>query len=259
MKRIAFAAAAALLGTGCISSTTTTTVPPQDYGSVNLYWSFAKTAPAQSSGHIDYDTSYTGTANGPCAESHVEQVTVDSALGSATVDCVHTNGVQGLGLDGLPAGLQTLRVRGWRGTYAVYDGTFQVNVPANGVANQYVAVAGVSAPLDVFAYLAWGTPTATNYATCADANSPNIGYQILDVWGAVVDDGTVGCSDPLPAPVFVGDLDLDNYDVRMQGLAVPGGAVVLDSCKVAFDHFGAQTGANGVAPVLYTQPVPTCP
>jgi hypothetical protein len=252
MKRIAFAAAAAaLLGTGCSSS-------PQEYGSVNLYWSFAKTAPAQSSGHIDYDTSYVGTS-GPCAQSGVEQVTVDSAVGQTTVDCVHTNGVQGLGLDGLPAGLQTLRVRGWRGTYAVYDGAFQVSVPANAVADQYVAVAGVSAPLDLFAYLAWGSPTATNYATCADASWPNVGYEIRDVWGTLVDDGTVGCSDPLPAAVYVGDLDLDNYKVRMQGFAVAGGALVLDSCSVALDHFDAQIGANGLAPVLYTQPLPTCP
>jgi hypothetical protein len=263
MKRIAFAAAAAaLVGTGCISSSSSTPPPPQ-VGSVNLYWSFVRTAPAQALGRIDYDTTYRGTAIGPCAQSAVDSVTVDSAVGQVEVDCVTAGQggtfVQGLGIDGLPAGPQTFRFRGWRGSVLVYDSIVTRDVHAGMVMDYYVAMQGVSAPLDLFAYLSYGVAPGTLYASCAAAGSPNIGFEIKDVvFGTVVDSGLVGCSDPLPATVFVGDLELDDFDVRMRGYEVPGGALVFDSCDVPLAHFAGQIGGAGLAPVLRTLPVPVC-
>ncbi len=265
MKRFAFAAAAALLGTGCISSTTTTTTPPQQYGSVNLYWSFEKYAPAAPGGVIGYDTSHTGTANGPCAESAVETVTVSSPLGTQTVSCVHTNGVQGLGLDGLPAGMQTFRLQGNRGAYVVYDTTVDLQVVAGTTATTAtsydVVVQGTYAPFDAFAYLAYAP--SSYYATCALADYPTVDYYVYDVHGNQVLTGSVSCQDPATGfPVIaVNDLDLDNYTIRMTGWTGPAPQVrTFDSCAsdaaklIAFDHFVAQTGAGGLAVTLGTPP-----
>ncbi len=265
MKRIAFAAAtAALLGTGCISSSTTTNPPPPDVGSVNLYWSFQKYAPAQTSGVIDYDTSYTGTSNGPCAQSAVETVTVDSPMGQQTVSCVHTNGVQGIGIDGIPAGLQVFRLRGNRSGIVVYDTTVNLQViagtTANTATNYDVVVQGTYAPFDAFAYLSYAPNTY--YQTCASASYPAVDYDVSDVLGNQVLTGTVACQDPATGfPVIsVNDLDLDNYTIRMTGWTGSPAVRTFDSCTsdalklLAFDHFTSQTGAGGLAVTLDTPP-----
>ncbi|HEX9050967.1 MAG TPA: hypothetical protein VF841_10580 [Anaeromyxobacter sp.] len=264
MKRFAFAAAAALLGTGCISSSTTTTIPPQEVGSVNLYWSFEKYAPAQTSGVIDYDTTFAGTANGPCAQSAVETVTVDSPVGQQTVDCVHTNGVQGLGIDGIPAGTQPFRFRGNRSGTVVYDTTVNLQVVpgtnANTASSYYVVVKGAYAPFDAFAYLSYA-PNAF-YQTCASASYPAVDYDVSDVLGNLVLTGSVACQDPAAGfPVIsVPDLDLDNYTIRMTGWTGNPAVRTFDSCTsstlklLAFDHFASQTGAGGLAVTLDTPP-----
>ncbi len=262
MKRIAFAAAAALLGIGCTSSST------PEPGSVNLYWSFQKYAPAQTSGHIDYDTSFMGTANGPCAESAVETVTVFSPAGQQTVDCVHTNGVQGLGIDGLPAGTQTFRLQGNRSGLVVYDSTVNLDVVAGTTAanatSYDVVVQGTFAPFDAFAYLSYA-PTQY-YLTCASALNPTVDYTVYDVHGNAVLADSVLCQDPANGfPVIsVNDLDLDNYTIRMTGWTGPAPQVrTFDSCTsdalklLAFDHFDAQTGAGGLAVTLDTPPACT--
>lgn len=259
MKRIALVLAAAFLGTGCVSSSDTT-----DYGSVNLYWSFARTAPAAPGGFIYYDDTFAGPGTGPCLDSSVEEVTVDSPLGQTTVACVYA-GVQGIGLDDIAEGARSFRFRGWRGAYLVYDTVVNLDVIGNATTDHYVELQGVSQPLDMFAYLSYGAGAGTLYASCAAAipagstSPPNIGYEIRDVHGALVDDGFVGCSDPLPAAVFVGDLELDNFDVRMRGYRVEDDALVFDSCAVRLDHFVSETGVDGFAPVLRTNPIPTCP
>ena len=260
MKRIAFVAAAALLGTGCVVSSDS----PPPVGSVNLYWSFQKFAPAQTSGHIDYDTTYVG-ANGRCPESAVDEVTVDSPVGQTTVACVHA-GVQGLGIDGIPAGTQTFRVRGYRGADLVYDTSVNLQVVAgttsNTASSYYVAVEGTWARLEAFAYLSFAPNTY--YATCASALFPTVDYDVYDIYGNAVITGSVLCQDPATGfPVIGEDLDLDNYTIRMTGWTGSPAVRTFDSCAsdalklLAFDHFGAQTGVGGLAVTLDTPPACT--
>ena len=170
-------------------------------------------------------------------------------------------GVQGATLDGLPAGSPSARIRGWRGDFAVYDSAVALQVIAGQETDQgIIDVEAVRAPIDLFGDLAFG-PAQTLYASCAQADVPNLSFDLWDSFGTKILSGVAGCSDPLPAPVFAGDLDLDNYTVRMQGTATQGpfsGQKTFDSCNVGFDHFGAQLGETGVAASLLTQPVPTC-
>jgi len=259
MKSLALVLAATVLGTGCFVSTDST-----DYGDVNIYWDFVRSAPAQTGGVLVYDDSDVGSPDGPCNESGVKtvEVTVPGRSAPVVVSCVYA-GVEGVGVDAVAAGVRSFRIRGWRDAFLVYDTFVNLSVQANTMTNHYVDVAGVSAPLDLFAYLAWGAGP-TDYPTCAAATPagssfpPNIGFEIRDVFGNLIDDGVAGCVGTLPALVFAGDLDLDNYEVRMRGTRVEDGALVLDSCSVALDHFVSQTGAGGFAPTLLTQPLPTC-
>jgi hypothetical protein len=261
MRRLALTLATAVLASGCIIG------DDDDHfvgaGSVIVYWDFIRNAPAQSGGAVRYDSTLAGTGTGPCAQSAVEVVTIDTA-GAAqfVVDCVY-QGVQGATLDLLPAGSQPFRIRGWRGDFAVYDTTVTLQVIGNQVTDQGVIDVGpVSAPIDLFADLAAGSPQApTYYGSCAQADVPNITFELFDSYGTMIDSDVAGCSDPLPAPVFAGDLDLDNYTVRMRGTATQGpfaGQAVFDSCAVGFDHFVPQIGVDGVAVLLLTQPVPVC-
>jgi hypothetical protein len=257
MKPLALALAAAFLGTGCFVG------DDDDVGTVNLYWDFVRSAPAQTgAGGIivyDDDDGEVEETDGPCSESGVDFVTVQSPRGDVEVDCVY-GGVEGVAIDGIVEGVRPFRFIGWRGAVAVYDRTVSLEVRGNVATDHFVDVNGVSRPLDMFAYLATGTPpNETDYLTCGAAGSPNIDFEIREVvFDEVVERGFVGCSDPLPATVFVGDLDLDNYNVRMRGLRTSDDAVVLDSCDVPLDHFDAQTGVEGFAPTLLTNPVPTC-
>ncbi len=275
MKRLAAVLAAAVLGTGCI--VTDDNVNNVDYGSVNLYWDFVRSAPAlPPPSIIVYDDSDTdpSTLNGPCDESAVDFVTVDSPVGQTVVDCVYAGGgpvgVEGVGIDGIPEGTRSFRVRGWRTIsqfdYLVYDRTFNLAVPGRTITDHFLDVTGVSEPLDMFGYLAFGTPPGeTDYASCAaaipagSAVPPNIGFEVRDVYGTLVDDGFVGCSDPLPALVFAGSLELDDFKVRMIGYRAEDDAVVFDSCWYDLAHFTPQLGAGGFAPTLLTQPIPSCP
>ena len=260
MKRIALAAAVALLGTGCIVHDDTNYVPPPgQYGSVNLYWDFVRTAPAQTAGRLVYDDSDTGTY-GACDESAVEVVEVTSPLGTVASDCVAVNGVEGMGLDGIPAGVRSFRFRGWRGDFLVYDTTVNLEVFAGttaATATSYsVDLDGVSANVDLFADLAYGDP-GTFYASCAAAADPYLAWEIRDVFGQLVDAGDDFCNDPLPSYFGRLPLDLDDYYLRMQGFD-GGDALVLDSCWLDFPHFATQIDGSGVAPTLFTLPVPTC-
>ncbi|HEY6001370.1 MAG TPA: hypothetical protein VIV57_00770 [Anaeromyxobacter sp.] len=264
MKRFALVLAAAALGTGCTSST-----PAPAQGSVNLYWDFDRTAPAQPGGFITYDPYPGGTISGRCPQSAVDFVTVDTpSVPQVTVTCVYLT-VQGVGVDGVDSGVQPFRVRGWRhvtgGDAVVYDQTFNLNVPAAAAQSYTVHVTGVAALLDVFTYLAFGTPPGTLYPTCASATPassiypPNLDVEIRDAFGTLIDQGSAGCAGNLPAIVFSKLLDLDDYGVRVQGRRVEDNALVFDSCSTDLAHFATQTGGGGFAPTAFTNPVPTCP
>ncbi|HEX9243854.1 MAG TPA: hypothetical protein VF875_15525 [Anaeromyxobacter sp.] len=264
MKRLALALAAAALGTGCGSSSSP---PPQQYGSVDLFWDFIRTAPAQAAPHtLVYDSAFQGGATGPCTESAVETVTVDTAAGEVTVDCVNgPANAQGVGIDGLPAGSNQFRVRGWRGAVLVYDSTFTRNVPANLLTDLYVDVDAMAAPLTLDVNL-YNTGSAQYYATCADATPPYLGglsatppnlqWEIKDpVFKAVIDGGTVGCGSTLPAPILSSYLlDLDDFHIRVWGLRSEDDALFYDSCWQTLSHFAAQN----LTLTAKTSPVPTC-
>jgi hypothetical protein len=260
MRRLALTLATAVLASGCIIGDD----DDDDFvgvGSAIVYWDFIRNAPAQQGGAVLYDSSLEGVGTGPCAQSGVELVTVDVAgIPQFAVDCLY-QGVQGATLDGLPTGSVSAQIRGWRGNSVVHDLTVALQVFDGQVTDQgIIDVDPVRAPIDLFGDLAFGSGP-TPYASCAQADVPNISFEVFDGYGTKIVAGEAGCSDPLPAPVFAGDLDLDNYTVRMQGTATQGpftGRKTFDSCAVAFDHFGAQVGGDGVAALLLTDPVPTC-
>jgi hypothetical protein len=260
MKRLALALAAAALGTGCSGSHHPAT------GSALLYWDFVRSAPAQSGGVVTYDSALTGTGT-TCPQSDVDTVTIDAPdVAQVSVPCIYS-GVQGVTVSNMLAGSNVVRIRGWRQGVAVYDDTFTVDVIArnNAPAGSYLDVRAVQAPIDLFAYL-FTTDTSQYYPTCASASSPEIDYDVWDSFGTHVLSATVACSEPAnPTAVFVGNLDLDNYTVRMKGFTAAGGSSpVFDSCTsssaqvIAFDHFGSQTGAGGIPVTLFTPPPSGC-
>ncbi len=268
MRRLALTLATAVLASGCIiGDDDDDHLPPVvGAGSAIVYWDFLRNAPAQG-GAVRYDDAALVQAGvtGPCAQSGVELVTIDTAgLPQFVVDCVY-QGVQGATLDQLPAGSQSARIRGWRGDFAVYDATVALEVFAGRETDQgIIDVPAVRAPMELFAWFATGLAPqfpADYYASCAEARFPNVSLELWDSYGTKIVSDVVGCSEPLPTIVFSEDLDLDNYTVRMQGIgteASTAGQVVFDSCAVTFDHFGAQIGIDGFAPTLLTNPVPTC-
>jgi len=256
--RLAALTAVAMMGTGCFVSN------DRAVGDVNLFWNFLRHAPAANQlGSVLYDETLDAVnVNGICPQSGVDTVRVESDAGLIDIECTGPVGgglySQGIVISNLPAGTNSIRVTGYRGGTAVFRSTASVNVLANFTVDRVVSVEGLSADLDVFGYL-FDRSTNQDYLTCGEAGSPNIGYSIRDGAGTLVEEGLTGCSNPLPSLTFSGFLDLDNYTVRLQGFTVPGGALVFDSCSVAFDHFATQTGANGWAPTLRANPVPVCP
>ncbi len=121
---------------------------------------------------------------------------------------------------------------------------------------------GVPAPLSLSANL-YNSGTLQYYSTCdaatpaSSAYPPNLKWQIREVvFNDLVDAGTVGCASgqALPAPVLSAyALDLDDFQVRVQGLRVEDSAVVLDSCWQDFAHFGS----SGLT-LRADTPVPAC-
>jgi len=265
MRSLALALVASVLGTGCIihsDDDTTYVPPPGPVGDAIVYWEFIRNAPAQTGGFVTYDASLTGTRTGSCPQSSVEAVRVNSAAGQVDVNCQEWNAAEGASIQGivvgnLAEGSQSIRVRGYRGAYVVYDSTVSVNVVGNTQVPVYVSTEAVMADVELYAYLAYGNPI-TDYPTCGDAGNPNISYALYDSFGTLVDDGLVGCSNPLPAFVYGAPLDLDNYTVRMQGFTTSPTVPVFDSCGIGFDHFGTQIGVDGIPVDLLTLPVPTC-
>ncbi len=262
MRLVALTAAAALLGTGCFVSTTDT-FPPGPVGDANVFWSFLRSAPASPGGFVEYDASLASVnAQGICPQSDVDTVRVTSAAGTRDVACtgpIPGGGYsQGITIANLPAGPNAVTLTGYRGSLAAYRASFTVNVVANATVDRVVALDGVSADLEVFAYLSERS-TGFDYLTCAEAFSPNISVTLHDSFGTLVADDLVGCVGPLPVITFSGFVDVDSYTVRMQGFAVPGGALVFDSCDQPLNHFTTQVGGQGFAAVLETNPVPACP
>lgn len=259
MNRLALALAVSVLGTGCI---VTDDDVVSGEGSIVVYWtSFARHAPAVQGGFIYYDDitdpSYTPPAgDADCPEAGVDFVRVTPPGGAPfTVRCVFA-GEQGVQIDRLPAGSHDFVLEGLRGGFVLYQTVARLDVIVGQVNSYDVDVEGVEARFDLFAHLAFGTP-GTLYPSCQAAGFPEIDFTIRDLNGFVIDAGTTPCGDPMPALVLSDYLDLDEYDVRLEGYDA-GNVKVFDSCWQPLDHFEAQTGAGGFAPTLFTLPVPSC-
>jgi len=261
MNRLALTALATVLGTGCVVNNS----PGGSASSrVDLYWDFVRNAPAQAGGHVVYDHTLTAaSAAGVCPESGVDTVRIESWAGTRDVACTGQGAagwVQGWVVDGLPAGSNAITVTGYRSGVAVYRTTTSVNLGVNEVRSVTLDVPAIAAPAEIYAYLTYATPSVGDYLNCAQANRPNLGFDLYDSSGTRIDSGLVGCSDPLPAIVFQDTLDLDNYRVSIRGYSDQGTTKVFDTvgCTKSFDHFTAQTGAQGITAELQTLPVPAC-
>jgi hypothetical protein len=271
MRRVLLLAAAALLGSGCIvTNNDPTPTPTLGSGSVTVYWDFVRNSV---NGPIKYDTALTGTTAGACPQSAVESVSIDpldSGVPSATVSCRELNpqngqAVQGVIIDGVPEGNRSFRIRGWRTvngqSVAVYDSTVTVSVVANTTTYPPTAhLAPVTAPAEVFADLGYGNPVQL-YASCSAASFPTLTYSITDPVGTVVATSPaagLGCPGSLPTLVFQDLLDLDDYDVRVQGYD-SSNRLVFDSCAASFAHFADDTGQYAFTATALTLPVPACP
>lgn len=268
MRRVLLVAAAALLGSACIVRNDTT--PSTGSGSVVVYWDFVRNGQG---GPVAYDAGLAGPTAGACPQSRVESVSIDpldSGVPSATVNCREWNpqdgqGVQGVIIDGVPAGNRSFRIRGWQTvnsqSVAVYDSSVTVSVVGGTTTSEPTAhLAPVRAAAQVDADLAFGSRPGTLYADCSAANFPTLTYSITDLAGTVVATSPaagVSCPAGLPTPLFQGMLDLADYDVRVQGYN-GSNQLVFDSCAVPFAHFAGDTGQYALVATAFTNPVPTC-
>src|SRR5512138_1678317 len=143
MKRIAFVAAAALLGTGCISSTTTPPPPPRPSGSVDVAWNFQR-----------YRSTDQTLLTYTCALAGVDNVLVSSSTGQRlTVPCSDSVG-DGATIPGVWIGTQNLVVTGQRGSVPLYEsGAFTVTVAQDQmtVVSTVVEAYGLTGAIDVYA------------------------------------------------------------------------------------------------------------
>jgi hypothetical protein len=238
MKRIAFAAAAAaLLGTGCISHTTTTNVTPPSTGAVNFGWSFIRWI-------ADTNTTVPYT----CQQAGIDNVIVSFSVGGdVQVPCADASG-DGALINGVAAGTQTVVVTGLRGCAALYSAQTTVTVGVGQTTSAPVQVSGIPNDLAVYAHFRGQSGANTGWATCFDAGVTSLDYTIVDWANTVVASGTVSCTDPAGVS-FLGNggLDRDNYAIRMRGFNPSFTAPTFDSASPAsspacngqaFNHFG---------------------
>jgi hypothetical protein len=273
MKRFAaLTLTTALLGSGCIYDADDDEFDDggDAFADTIVYWDFVRNAPAQARGEVLYDPYDVPTTlpSGICRESDVDTIELRTPVGeNFFFDCVW-DGVQGATLLAMPRGTHDYTLIGWRGDVAAYRSTVALTVDLPGEQHG-IDVEAVSAPIDLFAWFRfgdgsdnqYGTPDDQYYATCGEAGCPDVFFDVYDSFGTLILRDAARCqagtrADPLP--VFVGDLDLDNYEVRMAGYNAAD-QLVFDSCTQAFDHFDTrgQTGDLGI-PITLDKPVPSC-
>ncbi len=239
MKRFALAAAAALLGTGCISSTNTTYVPPPTTGSVDFAWSF-----------IRYDAAGAPLATYTCALAGVDNVIVSFQLdGDVQVPCADNAG-DGALVAGIRPGTQSVYVTGRRGSHALFQSQPLTVTVAVGQTTQAGSVnaLGIADNLAVYANFLSRTGTDVGWSTCALAGVSTLDYVIADWANTVVASGTVSCTDPAGISFLGGGaLDRDQYVIRMRGFPAGSAVETFDSATTvvaptcdgqAFDHYG---------------------
>ncbi len=248
MKRSALALAAALLGTGCISSNTTTYVPPPETGAVDLGWSF-----------IRYNAAGSPIATYGCTEAvpGLGTVTVvDSVVvsfqrdGDVTVSCADNAG-DGAMITGISAGTQSVTITGRRGGHALFQSqplTITVAVNQTTAAGT-VHVLGIPGDLAIYAHFLDQFGNSAGWTTCQLANVATLDYVIADGVNTTVESGTINCADPAGVSFLnPNGLDRDQYVIRMRGFASGASVESFDSATTAvaptcsgqaFNHYGA--------------------
>jgi hypothetical protein len=233
MKRIAFAAAAALLGTGCIATTTT----PQPTGGVNFSWSFLRWKATDSS-----------FATYSCAQARVDNVVVSFPSGDVVVPCTDGGG------DGAyvtaPPGTQTVVLTGRRGGVDLFTEQVTLTISENQTTDAPVQLTGIASNLSVYAHFLdrYGS-AVVNWNTCTGAGVSDLDWRIVDSNGTTVASAIASaCSDPAGVSFLgAGALDRDTYTIRMQGYPAASAVETFDSATTAvtpvcdgqaFDHFG---------------------
>jgi len=248
-------------GTSCGTGLVCAAGVCSEAGSLNLYWDFVRTAPAQPGGRVIYDADLVGTGDSACPESRVDLVTVNSPLGSMTTSCTRA-GVQGITLAGLAPGERLLGIQGLRQQQLLWYSTFTVQVQAGRTIDAYVDVAPRTVGLDVVARLRNRLePPERSYATCAEASNPVVHYEVWDSSGTLVDAGAVGCSagSPLALPVISSTYDCDGYVARLQGYTGQSDPA-FDSCIAEgskyfyIDTLADRSGAGRMEVDLWSPP-----
>ncbi len=240
MKRSALALAAALLGTGCISSTTTTYVPPPDTGAVDFGWSFVR-----------YDAAGSAIATYGCSQAGIDNVVVSFQVGGdVTVSCSDSGG-DGALVTGVASGTQTVYVTGRRGTHALYQSQTMTITVATGqtTAAHGVQALGIPGDLAIYAHFLDQFGNSVGWSSCALANVATLDYVIADWANTVVAQGVVNCANPAGVSFLSpNNLDRDQYVIRMRGFASGASVESFDSATTAvaptcsgqaFNHYGA--------------------
>lgn len=236
MKRIASLAAAALAA-GCVSSST----PPVYGANVTVYPMFQ---------HYDW----TGTfQNLTCAQAGVDSMVVNFSDSSSYPYNYCTEA--GLQFGGFAPGSYWVQVIGYRNGVAapLYDsggvpfvvGNVDLAVPAD--------AQGIPGNLTLDPAL-FNTGVQYPSPACSNALVDQVSYVVKDGAGVILAQGTVACTTDPPIITFSGlsAIDKDTLGIRMQALR--SGVVVMDSCTMSFNHFGASDTA--LVDILYPIPSP---
>jgi len=234
MKRIAFAIAAALLGTGCIVTTS-----DEPVGTLDVAWWFVRTK------HDTTTLSYT------CAMAGIDRVAVSSTRGwsdSAPCDAGPVDGA----LFTAFTGSQTLTFTGYRGGAALYESVFNVTVVEGATTILDADLWGIPDDLDIYARFVDSDGFDVGWSTCALAGVATLSWSLVDWAGTVVDSHSAACTNPAGVSYSgASALDRDQYAIRVQGF--PSGSIVetFDSATTrvapacdgqAFNHYGPGVG-----------------
>lgn len=240
MKRIAFVAAAALLGTGCISSTTT---PPPPGGDVALYWQFR-----------DYDGNVSGAsgAGTGCGVAGVTEVGVDIWRGatlvvSENVPCAQV-GTAGVAYT-LPVGTYSYALTGYRGPDAVFASSERSIEAMQGMLMEDDAtldVVSTTLPLTIYYQM-------NGAYTCAGVN--NVYFRILTGNQAtVVANDQVACDPSAYGFTLPYDEQVGSYYFEWLQARTATPTAVYELCGFTRRHTGFPIVVN-----LFPAPDASCP
>jgi len=157
-----------------------------------------------------------------------------------------------------------VKVTGYRDLQpaALYYGTVDFNKFAGVNAVVDVTAPGIPGNLEVFPRLtglSGGVYVPYPSPACVSGNVDFLTYTVKDGAGLTLAEGQVACNTNPPSILFTGAsaIDKDDLAIRMQGWQTGTPAVmVMDSCSVAFPHFGDNDVAGLGAAIDLLFPIP---